>query len=65
MIKIYTTVGCSPKLNEQTFKQLNISLRGFGPDVVSVDGPIEISPLNLFCSGIHLYILFSPYLCFI
>ena len=40
-------------------------MRGLGPDVMSVVGPTWVSLLDLFCSGIQLYILLSPYLCFI
>ena len=36
-----------------------------GPDVVSVDGPTAVKLLDFFYSGIHLYQLLSPYLCFI
>ena len=28
-------------------------------------GPTEVYLLDFFCSGIHFYLLLSPYLCFI
>ena len=40
-------------------------MRGLGPGVVSVVRPISVKLLDLFYSGIHLYILLSPYLSFI
>ena len=38
---------------------------GLGPDVVSVVGPTGVSLLDFFYCGIQLYILLSPYLCFV
>ena len=40
-------------------------MRGLGPDVVSVVGPPGALTVGFFNSGIQLYILLSPYLCFI
>ena len=40
-------------------------MRGLGPDVVSVDGPTGVYLLGFLYPGIQLYILLSPYLCFI
>ena len=40
-------------------------MRGFGPDAVSVVGPTKVWLFDFFCSGIKLYVLLSPYLCFI
>ena len=40
-------------------------MSGLGPDVVPVVGPIRFKALNFFYSDIQLYILLSPYLCFI
>ena len=40
-------------------------MRGFGSDVVSAVGPTRVLLLDFFCSGSQLYLLLSPYLCFI
>ena len=41
-------------------------MRGLGPDVVSVVGPMGITCwIGLFYSSIQLYVVLSPYLCFI
>ena len=39
-------------------------MRGFGPDAVSVSGPPGFNYL-IFCYGIQLFVLLSPYLCFV
>ena len=40
-------------------------MRSFGTDVVSVVGHSGVQLLDFVCSDIQLYILLSPYLCFI
>ena len=40
-------------------------MRGLGPDIVSVIGSIGVLLWDFFCSGIQLYVLLSPYLCFV
>ena len=40
-------------------------MRGFGPDAVSVVGQTRVKLFDLECSDIQLYVLLSPYLCFI
>ena len=40
-------------------------MRGVGPDVVSLDRSNGVQLFNFFCSDIQLYVLSSPYLCFI
>ena len=40
-------------------------MRGFGPDVMYLVKPTGILMLDFICSGIQLYVLLSPYLCFI
>ena len=35
------------------------------PDTLAVVRPTRVYPLDFFCSGIQLYVLLSPYLCFI
>ena len=40
-------------------------MSGFGPDVVSLVSPMRIKLLDFLCSGIHSYVLLSPYVCFI
>ena len=40
-------------------------MRGFGTDAVSVVGPTRVYLFDLLCYGIQLYVLLSPYLCFI
>ena len=36
-----------------------------GPDALAVARPTRIYLLDLFCSGIQFYLLFSLYLCYI
>ena len=38
---------------------------GFGPDAVSAVRPTRVYLFDFFCYGIQLYVLLSPYLCFI
>ena len=38
---------------------------GFGPDAAYVVGPTVVWLFDYFCSGIQLYVQFSPYLCFV
>ena len=38
---------------------------GFGPDAASDVGPTVVWLFDFFCSGIQLYVLFRPYLCFV
>ena len=40
-------------------------MRGFGPDAVSAVRPTRVQLFGFFCHGIQLYVLKSPYLCFI
>ena len=40
-------------------------MSGLGPGVASVVGLTRVLLLDFFYSGIQLYILWSPYLCFI
>ena len=40
-------------------------MRGFGPDAVSAVRPARVSLFDFFCYCIQLYVLLSPYLCFI
>ena len=40
-------------------------MRWLGPDAASAIEPTEVLLLNFFCSIIQLYVLLSPYLCFI
>ena len=35
------------------------------PDTLAVVRPTRVYLLDFFCSGIQLYVLLSPYLCFI
>ena len=40
-------------------------MAGLGPGVVSVVGPTEVLLLDFLCTGIQLYKMLSPYLCFV
>ena len=40
-------------------------MRGFGPDAVSAVRLTRVKLFDFFCYGIQLYVLLSPYLCFI
>ena len=40
-------------------------MRWLGPDALAVIRPTGVYLLDFFCSGIHFYVLLSPYLCFI
>ena len=40
-------------------------MRGLGTDVVSVVWPTGVQQLDFFYSGIHMYILLSPYLFYV
>ena len=40
-------------------------MRGFGPDALSAVRPARVKLFDFFCYGIQLYVLLSPYLCFI
>ena len=40
-------------------------MRGFEPDTESVVGPTRVELFGFLCSSIQLYVLLSPYLCFI
>ena len=40
-------------------------MRVFGPDTVSAVRPARVYLFDVFCYGIQLYVLLSPYLCFI
>ena len=40
-------------------------MRGFGPDAVSAVRTARVYLFVFFCYGIQLYVLLSPYLCFI
>ena len=40
-------------------------MRGFGPDAVSAVMPTRVELFDIICYGIQLYVLLSPYICFI
>ena len=59
-----TPVGRTSDFLTVRLKDLSID-EMVGPDALAVARPTEVCQLDFFCSGIQLYVLLSPYLCFI
>ena len=60
-----TPMGSEFRLFDSSNLKTYLLIRWQGPDALAVVRPTWVYLLDLFCSDIHFYLLWSPYLCFI